>query len=179
MEKIIWKPLRGFDGYEVSNRGGVRNMNWRSPGRVRELHPCYDRDGYMMVCLTVNGHQKNYRVHRLVAMTFLPTENMENLHVNHKDENRANNCVENLEWVTCAENNNYGYHNKRMSTSKRNRRSIPVEQYDLQGNLIAVWPSAHEVKRKLGFDHAMIARCCTHRAQTGYGYRWEYQTDGR
>ena len=69
---VLWKDVVGYEGrYQVSTDGQVRNMNWRSPGRVRNLTPCRDKDGYLQVCLSDgNGHQKSYRVHRLVFKAF-------------------------------------------------------------------------------------------------------------
>ena len=112
----IWKPVPGYEGlYEVSNLGRVRSVNryvkskgesyWLRKGKM--LSPAKDKNGYLKVNLSCNGKNNIIRVHRLVAQAFLP--NPDNLlEVNHKDEDKTNNRVENLEWCTAKYNNNYG-----------------------------------------------------------------------
>lgn len=115
----IWKPVVGYEGlYEVSNLGRVRSVDryvrfgrWGDNGQTRLrksqlISPKID-EGYYRVNLNKDGHQKMFKVHRLVAMAFIP--NPDNLPVvNHKDENRLNNCVNNLEWCTQQYNSVYG-----------------------------------------------------------------------
>ena len=173
----VWKAIPQMMGYEASNLGNIRNTNWRSPGRVRLLTPVPDRDGYLKVCLSPNGQQRNYSVHRLVALTFIPNPEGKS-QVNHINEVKDDNRVDNLEWMDCVENNNDGSRNLRVSLGKRNRNAYPVKQYDAKGNLIATWKSAHEVQRQLGYNHAFIARCCTGKANTAYGYKWRYHIEG-
>lgn len=111
-----WRPVVGYEGlYEVSNTGQVRSLdmyvkcrygNYRlHKGKV--LSPVKDKKGYLKVVLCCNGKCKTIKVHRLIAQAFLL--NPDNLpQVNHKDEDKTNNCVENLEWCTAKYNNNYG-----------------------------------------------------------------------
>ena len=105
----IWKPIEGYEGvYEVSNLGRVRSLTRiDSRGRLREgvvLKPCYDsRRNY----LHVNLRGKPCNIHRLVAKTFISNPH-DYAEINHKDEDKTNNCVENLEWCTHKYNNNYG-----------------------------------------------------------------------
>ena len=99
----IWKPIVGFeDFYEVSNFGNIRR---KKSGRLRRIDyaPIYPT-----ILLSVNGVHKTYRVHRLVAKAFLPPIEWKT-HVNHKDGDHSNNCVDNLEWVTQKENNIHSY----------------------------------------------------------------------
>lgn len=99
----IWKPIVGFeDFYEVSNFGNIRR---KKSGRLRRIDyaPIYPT-----ILLSVNGVHKTYRVHRLVAKAFLPPIEGKT-HVNHKDGDHSNNCVDNLEWVTQKENNIHSY----------------------------------------------------------------------
>lgn len=112
----IWKPIANYEGlYEVSNEGNVRSLNYRHTGKVQVLKLSVNRYGYLQVNLhSKEGKQKTYKVHRLVAQAFIPNPN--NLpEVNHKDENKTNNCVENLEWCDRKYNNNYGSRNEKMS----------------------------------------------------------------
>lgn len=108
----IWKPVQGYEGaYEASNLGNVRSLNrviHYQNGSTRNrkgkvLKPHIDTSGYAVVYLAVSGHQSAKFVHTLVAKCFLPNDDP-TLEVNHKDGNKSNNCVENLEWCTHREN---------------------------------------------------------------------------
>ena len=113
----VWKKIEGFETYSVSTMGNVRND---ITGRV--LRPvCNRKSGnYRMVVLHSNGKQHMFLVHRLVALAFIPNPN--NLPtVNHKDENPSNNSVDNLEWMSRKDNNNYGTRNQRLSESKKGK----------------------------------------------------------
>lgn len=152
-----WRSIEGFDNYLVSNKGRVMNSK---TGRI--LRPADDSRGYERVILCKDGKRTNKKVHRLVAQTFV--DNPNNLEtVNHIDENKHNNNVENLEWMTQGDNVRY-------SLSK------PVEQYDLEsGELLATYPSTRAVERLMGFDHRTISRACRGQYKKVYGYIWKYQ----
>lgn len=108
------------------------------------------------------------RVHRLVAQEFL--DNPNNLpQVNHKDGNRLNNKVDNLEWVTASKNIVHGY---KMNLCKANEKK--VLQYDLDGKFIKEWKSTMEIQRKLNFKNCCISPCCLGKRKTAYGYIWKY-----
>lgn len=177
----IWKDVVGYEGlYDVSNWGRVRSWidnhgNRRTEPKILKPIPIKTRGGYFTVGLCKNGWQKNFKVHRLVAEAFLP--NPLNLpQINHKDECKTNNCVWNLEWCDCKYNQNYGTRNTRVSKAKTNHpsNSKRVMQYDLQGNLVKEWPSAHEVKRQTGFDNSNISDCCLGKCKTFHGFVWRY-----
>ena len=124
----IWKPVVGFEElYEVSNLGNVRRKEHdgfsRNRGRhyeAREKVLGKDKDGYSTVMLYAGQDKKKLcKVHRLVAKAFIANPNGYS-QVNHIDEDKANNKVENLEWCDCKYNNNYGNRNKNVSKSKMN-----------------------------------------------------------
>ena len=117
--KEIWKDISGYEGlYQVSNLGDVRSLNYRRNGELKLLKQATNKQGYKQISLYKNGKIKTYKVHRLVAIAFIPNPN--NLPVvNHKDENPSNNNVNNLEWCTVAYNNTYGTRTKRASESIR------------------------------------------------------------
>ena len=169
-----WVSVEGFGGlYEVSNLGNVRSLNYNNRGIIKNLSPIIDRYGYLRVCLCNGGKQYNRTVHRLVAVAFL--DNPDNLPaVNHINEDKLDNRVENLEWCTVKENDNHGTRNRRMAQSKRNRNCKSVVQLDRRGKEIRKWVSFSEVNRVLGFDVGYLARCCKGRCDTAYGYKWQY-----
>lgn len=109
----IWRDCKHYeDLLMVSNLGRVKE---KGTGKYKIQHD--NGKGYLYVSISVNGKRKREYVHRLVAMTFI--ENPENKPtVNHKDEDRQNNHVDNLEWMTYQENNNYGSRNKRAAETR-------------------------------------------------------------
>jgi hypothetical protein len=154
--KEIWKDIKGYEGlYQVSNLGRVRSLNRyviqkNAFGNMKEH--CYkgkilklfeDKDGYLRVNLKKNNIMKQYSVHVLVANEFITNKNdfkympyeiktninLKKLQVNHKDENKQNNCVSNLEWCSNAYNINYG------------SRASKIIQLDMEGNIIKYWDS--------------------------------------
>ena len=178
MNTEIWKAIDGFDGnYQVSNLGNVRNLNWRSVGTIRNLTPAYDKDGYLVVCLSsYDGTQKTMRVHRLVAAAFLDDFD-ELMTVNHKNEIRSDNRLDNLECLSIKDNNNYGGRNGRVSKSKRNTKCKKVIQRDLNGKVLRIWVSLREVTRNTQYDAALISRVCRGLKKTAYGFVWEYESE--
>lgn len=99
-----WRIIRDFIKYSVSNKGNVKN---NKTGRILKHHK--DKDGYCIVCLYNEGVKKLMKIHRLVAIEFIP--NLSNKPtVNHIDGNKSNNCVENLEWNTHSENERHKHH---------------------------------------------------------------------
>lgn len=124
----IWKDIVGYEGlYQVSNLGNVKRLKGykgRGKGYIVEEHlikPSINSNGYQNVVLCKNGKTKTFTMHRLVAIAFL--YNSDNLpQVNHKDENKLNNCVDNLEWCDSKYNNNYGTRNKKCSDKWKLKR---------------------------------------------------------
>lgn len=152
--------IENYENYEVRPNGEVINTK---TGRV--LKGQKNSSGYMQVCLCKNGKQKTFKVHRLVAEAFIP--NPDNLlEINHRDEDKTNNTVENLEWCTRKYNNNYGTRIKRVSKQ--------VLQLRKDGSLVRVWPSTNEIQRQLHFDSGFISACCRGKYHTAYGYKWCY-----
>ena len=126
----IWKPIPDFPGYEVSSKGRVKStartiwmrnkygsFSYSAPEKIMRQSV---RTNYLGVTLCLNGKHINTLVHRLVAKAFLPNP-YDFAEVNHKDENKLNNCVENLEWCSRKYNKNYGTGAKR-SGQKRSKK---------------------------------------------------------
>ena len=146
----IFKDIKGYEGlYQVSNLGNVKSLNYNHTGKERILKPGLVKE-YLKVSLCKNNKIRMFSVHRLVAEIFLP--NPDNLPcVNHKDENKQNNCVDNLEWCTYKYNANYGNRNKKISIKKRNniKESIPIRCFDLETKMLTIYPSIREAARQM------------------------------
>lgn len=177
----IWKDIKGYEGlYQVSNTGKVkslkRNTNNQYCNKDKE-RKYYNIHGYLQIILCKEGKKQSSLVHRLVAETFIP--NPDKLPcVNHKDENKLNNNVENLEWCTYEYNTNYGTRNKRSSEKTRNNKfSRPVLQYTLNGVYIKEYPSIKEIERETGLNAGNICNCCNGKYKTAYGYIWKYKKE--
>ena len=115
-----WRYIKGYEGkYQISNYGRVKSLK-NSKGNYREkiMNPNDDTHGYLKVNLSKNNKKKTYKIHRLVAIHFIDNPNNYEC-VNHKDENKQNNRVENLEWCTKKYNTNYGTTQKRHSETKK------------------------------------------------------------
>lgn len=159
MKKEYWKLIKDYENYMVSSFGRVKNIK---SNKILKLYKD-KRKGkeYLRVCLYKNGKSKKYAVHRLVAEAFIP--NPDNLpQVNHKDENKQNNIVSNLEWCTHLYNHQFGTINERISKSQINHplKSYPVDVYDLDMNFIETLPSSMEVERKYKIPHSNVCICC-------------------
>ena len=170
MIKEYWKDKKDYEGhYQVSNWGRVKSIKF---GKERILKLTKDKDGYFFVNLYKNNKSKTFKVHRLVAEAFLP--NTDNLPlINHKDEDKSNNIVSNLEWCDVKYNTNYGTRNKRIGKSNTNgKRSKPVLQYTLDGKFVREWESYRECKRN-GFNH--VSECCRGKLKSCGGFIWRYK----
>jgi hypothetical protein len=157
-EKEIWKPIEGYENYQVSNFGVVKSLKHK---KEIILIPYKDIWGYLRVTLCKNGNYKHFKIHRLVAQAFIP--NLNNYpQVNHIDENRLNNHVDNLEWCTAKYNSNYGNRTNKLKKTLTNRKDMskPIDVYDLNMNYIETLPSEAEVIRKYNVYYTNIVKCC-------------------
>ena len=167
----IWKDKKDYEGhYQVSNFGRVKSIKFGKEIILKQKI----KDGYYYVGLSKNGIAKNYFVHRLVAQAFLPNPN--NLPcVNHKDEDKLNNNVDNLEYCSYSYNNTYGTRLERVRDKQINgKKSKPVLQYDLEGNFIKEWKSTMECCRN-GYNQGHVGACCRGERKTHKGFIWEYK----
>lgn len=165
MKEEIWKDIPGYEGkYQASTYGRIKSLNYKRSGKEKILKTFINNSGYLIL----NLNNKTWLVHRLTALTFI--ENPKNYSIiNHKDENKLNNKVENLEWTTSKYNANYGKRNKKVSLS----RYKPIGQYDLQGNLIKTYPSPI-CAEKDGFKRHSIADVCRGHSKTHKGFIFKY-----
>jgi hypothetical protein len=161
-KKIIYDDIE--TDYSVSDDGKVRNDITNKELKLRT------QQGYKHVTIVVEGVPKSCRVHRLVAIAFIP--NVDNKpYVNHIDCNRSNNNVENLEWVTPAENSQKAAKEGRWSNSSRLRA---VTQYSLAGEKIRTFESATEAARQLNLHQGKITECCKGTRRRTGDFQWRY-----
>lgn len=152
--KEEWITVFNHPDYSVSNLGRVKS---RKRKKTKILKTMRDNKGYLRVDLD----NKTYKVHRLVASCFL--DNPDNLsQVNHKDENKENNCVNNLEWCNNKYNANYG------------SRVTPIIQYDLEDNFIKEWLCMKQATLTLNISASHICSCCKGNRKSAGGYKWQY-----
>lgn len=163
--KEIWRPIKDYEKlYEVSNTGQVRSLCGRY-GELRILKQSVGSKGYMLVTLCNHGHQKTVNVHKLVANAFI--SNPDQLPcVNHKDEDKTNNNVSNLEWCSYYHNNTYG---NRLTKSAL-KRSIPVRCVETE----KIYTSAYAAQRETGIQQSGICWCCHGKQKTAGGFHWEF-----
>lgn len=190
MEHIVeeWRPICGYEGlYQVSNLGRVKSLkNNKGIYREKILIIGKNKDGYLQINLCKEGKMKTFRVHRLVANAFIENPN-EYTTVNHIDENKENNCVDNLEWMNLSQQQRHGTCIKRRvekidwKTKVANtdykaiaeKQSKRVYQYDKNGKLVAIWESTRECGRN-GYNQGNVAACCRGEAKSHRGYIWSY-----
>lgn len=179
--KEIWKDIEGYEGlYQVSNYGNIKSLsrvvkNAYGIHRTEEkiLKPQMKKKGYFQIQLSKDGKQKHYQVHRLVALAFVPNINNYPC-INHKDENKSNNHVNNLEWCTHEYNTNYGTRNKRASEKlKENMKYRKLTKQQLE-NLSKgrksrkvkcittgkIFNSIKEAANITGANASNITQCC-------------------
>lgn len=182
-----WKDIPGFEGcYQISDQGRVRSLDRKAtsgktlPGQI--INPIVQKSGYHHVGLWRGGVCYQRRVHRLVAQAFIP--NPENKPtVNHLNEDKGDNRVENLEWATHRENTVYGNCIEKR-TANRNpnapNRRMKVIGTDKEGREI-VFDSITEALRYLGKNpkDGHISQCCKGKQKTAFGYAWRYGGDDK
>lgn len=150
-----------YDNYEVSNTGKVRSLNYRHTGQIKELALNKDTDGYLQVALWKNGTYKTRKVHRLVACTFIPNPHNKPT-VNHINENKHDNRVENLEWADMKEQNEHG---TRTERTKKKVRCIETGK---------IYDSVTKASEETGLYITSITRCCRGKTKTCGNLHWEY-----
>lgn len=181
----VWKDAKGYESfYEVSNLGRVRSKE-----RVTIIQPyCHikrnpkilkaqSNGNYYRVVMSLYGKSRQVLIHRLVAESFLPNPN--NLaEVNHKDEDKTNNCLWNLEWCTRLYNAGYGTKGKRHSIFMTKTKGRVVSQYTTLGEYITSYRTIMEASKTTGIHYTAIREVCVRGKQkTAGGYVWRYAED--
>lgn len=173
---MTWKDISGYEGiYQVSDSGLVRTV----PGKIttrrmngktqlrhwsgRELKQKTDKGGYKRVTLWKSKRGKDFLVHRLVCAVFHLNAGMKP-EVNHIDGNKSNNCADNLEWVTYAENLQHAY------AHQLNQAPIKVILYDPQSKSFHHFGSQAEASKFLGKNHGFVSKITSNGQRTAMGY---------
>ena len=161
------KSIDGFKGYSMNEVSAVfshKSNKW--------LKPKIDRYGYKVYGLSIDGNMHTVTAHRLVAKTYIP--NPDNLPcVNHKNENKLDNGIENLEWCTVKYNDNHGTRNERMADTKK---TLPVIQI-LPNGLKRMFPCVKDASRATGINRCQISRVCRGLSNTAGKYEWRYLSE--
>lgn len=159
-----WKDVAGFENYMISDLGRVYSKK-----KKMIMKPTPDQKGYLRVTFYENGKNNTRKVHRLVAEAFIA--NHDNLpQVNHKNEDKIDNSVGNLEWCTNSYNRYYGTATERTQKSNMNCKSTSVPVRCIETD--TVYPSIREAARDTGAKN--IFWCCIGKRQTSNGLHWEY-----
>ena len=138
--------------------------------REKILKQGLNRYGYPMISLHKNKVLKTKMVHRLVATAFIKESKLD---VNHKDGNKQNNRVENLEYITHKENILHAYRNNLITHKWKGKA---VNQYDKNNNFIRQWDSIKSISNELGIDSGLLSRCCHNKNKTAGGFIWRFNT---
>lgn len=187
-----WKDIINYEGYyQISNFGNIRSLDRKirfnkgySIKKGKMLKPILNKKGYYKVSLSKNQKEKRFFIHRLVAIHFIENP-LSKEQVNHKDGNKKNNRVDNLEWCTNLENQRHAIKNGLIDNEQRIQQAInmgiinrkPVAQYTKEGNLIKEYVSIKEASILNGINSRNICNCLSPnqpKNKSAGGYIWKY-----
>lgn len=183
----MWKDIIGYENhYQVNELGQIRtlkNSSMRKAGTILKSQ-INNKNGYVYQMLYDNGKKKLLKVHRIVAMAFLSNPN--NLQqVNHKDGNKQNNCVSNLEWCEQSYNMKHAYKYGLQKPSEKQRKTIirlnkskQKKVYQLKnGKIINIFSGISEASRQTNIPISCISRCCNLERKSTYGFEWRFANE--
>lgn len=158
-----WRPVDGFEElYAVSNLGRVKSLNYKRTGAEKILKPVKRKDGYLQVNLCRNEKCKTFLIHRLVAAAFIPNP-MGFTEINHLNEDKTNNYVDNLEFCDRRYNLNFGHHNEKVSASLTNHpalsKTVEASRFSDFSEIELRFLSTNEAGRN-GYNQSSVSACC-------------------
>lgn len=165
-----WKPIKDFDGYFINIQGQVKSTrNCRGKKEII-LKCCENTSGYKTVNLYKNNKCYTKTLHRLIMKTFKKNPNNYPC-INHKDGNKFNNNIGNLEWCSYSHNNKEAY---KLGLKDFRVKEKKVKQLTRDNNVIKSWKSLNEIYRQLGYSKGNICQVCNSKRKSAYGYIWKY-----
>jgi hypothetical protein len=169
------REIKGYEGiYAIDKASTIYNIQ---TGEIK--HPTVGNHGYHSIDLYRNGKRKTLLVHRLMAETFIPNP-ISKRTVNHKDGNKLNNVLSNLEWATYSENNKHSFDKLGRKAymagrfGKLNHNSKPILMYSKNGDLLQRYDSIMDAERNVGILNNSIVNCLKQKSKTAGGYKWRY-----
>jgi hypothetical protein len=169
----IWKPIEEFPNYHISSFGNIKNITTN-----KLLKKCL-KGGYYNICLVNNNGRKSCKIHRLVALAFI-TNNENKPEVNHKDKNKLNNHIDNLEWNTRRENNQHKSIGL-IYTSNKNKQVLRIDKTseDILENYNSIedagkWAFENNLTKTIHNGRNSIGNCLNGLSQSAYGFKWRY-----
>ena len=194
-----WKDIPNYeDIYEISTRGYIKSISrWRDNGKSGYLQkekymtPHVTKKGYLAIDLYKDKKRKKYLVHRLIAETFIPNPNNYPC-VNHKDGNKLNNDINNLEWCTQQYNMKeaarlgllnlwcdklFGKDHPNYKFRGKWKTQKPIYQFDINGVFIKRYNSSQEANRETDINASHISECCNNKRKTAGGFIWKFEKE--
>lgn len=181
---IEWRDIPVYENYyKVSNKGEILSISRRVKSSTgtrnvpeKILKSNIDKYGYLYIILRKEGVYKHFTIHKLVALSFI--ENPNNYYsINHKDENKLNNEVSNLEWCTVGYNNSYNNRQESITIKTKITNTLKfgkkVLQLNKEGNIINTYPSLRELSRITGYSRGSIKNACL-KNKIAYNYFWKF-----
>ncbi len=188
MKIEVWKDIEGYPNYQVSTFGNVKSKERYTNVGIKNQKQCLrkekilkqqkDSKGYMQVILYNENGYKHFKVHTLVAKTFIPNF-FNKPTVDHIDRNKENNDVDNLRWASYTEQQNNKDKTKIIENMKilgkkpHKNRAEKVKQYDLENNFIKEWSSSREASKTLNISETAISNCVNGTSKKAGGYIWK------
>ena len=186
-DEEIWRDIKGYEGlYEVSNLGQIKSLDrykytkgrygiMKTKIKGRLLKPCLNHDGYEEIVLSKDGKSKMYRLHRIVAETFINNFDNKN-QVNHKNGNKLDNKVQNLEWCNCKDNIHHALKNNLMKPAKGKEHYMAKEvgKYNENNQLIEKYDTIVQAGKLNKISDTNIIHCLKGRTKKAGGYKWKY-----
>lgn len=164
--KEIWKDIKGYEGlYQCSNLGNIRSLDryipWKNKytqfKKGQPIIPRQNKNGYLQFALNKNGKRKMAYIHIIVAETFIDNKNKLKT-VNHKDGNKLNNCIDNLEWCSYSDNNKHAYTELKRQKVIIGGKRKKIYLINIITNNVTVYSSINEASRNIGLSHTQIIR---------------------